>query len=161
MSQPQPKKPTRAELTEQKHRLVRGLINEQIRPGEIKRLFAQQFKTTPRAAERFITAVYQQIRAETGRHPEDLKADSYAFWQARASGKLPDGTVVPERDRQRARENLDRILGVYAPVKVAPTDTAGQDLPPAPARKLTLKELEAELAQFATEIQPGTDPGAN
>jgi hypothetical protein len=143
----QPKKPSRAELSEQKLRVVRGMINEQIRRSEIKRVFAATYKCSGRTAERFIAEAYEQLRAESDKSLEEHRSDSFAFWQSRAAN-----SKLPERERMRARENLDKLSGVYAAVKVAPTNTAGQDLPVEATGRLTMKELDAVLDQFATDM---------
>lgn len=119
-----PKPTTKAQLAEQKRRLVRMMIDKRKTVGEIKRLFATQFKVTPRAAERFITEAYRQIREEVGRDPGDHRADSYTFWQ-----QIVANEKAPLKDRMRAQENLDRILGNHAPTKTAATDLNGNDVP--------------------------------
>lgn len=160
-------RPSRSELTAQKMRLVRGLINKQISHGQIKRLFASHFNCSPRAAERFITAVYAEIRKQTDRPHEEHVADSYAYWQMRASVSDDDPTLTKaekaaiRRERDRARENLDRLLGVYAPTKIAATNTAGDNLPPEPPGRLTIRDLDAALDKFAADMGLGADQGAD
>ena len=160
-----PKKPTRTELTEQKRRVVRGLINAQARHSEIKRTFAAQYGATPRAAERFIQQVYEQIREETARSIDDHRLDAYAYWQDRAGVKklnTPGLTFeqkqIIERERDRARERLDKILGVDAPVKQAVTDTTGKDVPLDSGRRLTIAELDAELDKYAGGDKADPEP---
>lgn len=132
------KKPSRTDKTAEKMAFVREKINERARVSAIKKAFAEKFKTTPRAAERFITDVYAEIRLESGRKPEEHRQDSYAFWTARVSDMN-----LPMRDRMRAQEQLDKILGVHAPIKTAATDVSGKDV--VPERRLTLAELDEAL----------------
>ena len=145
--QPAKKKLTRAQLTADKLKTVREQIDKRVTPGDIKRQFATKYKTTPRAAERFITEVYEHIRKEVGRDPADHKADAYTFWTA-----IVSDPVQPLKDRMRAQENLDRILGNHAPNKTATTDTTGKDV--TPDRRLTLTELDAALDRLAGEEEP-------
>lgn len=140
----EPKKPTRAELTDQKQRLVRLMIDKRTPVGEIKRLFAKQFGTTPRAAERFITEAYAQIRSEVGRDPAEHKADSYQFWL-----KIVMSDKAPLKDRMRAQENLDRILGNHAPIKTANTDQAGRDISPAKSFEELVTSLNSMMQETA------------
>ena len=133
-----PKPLSRTELTDQKLRLVRGLINKRTPVGEIKRLFAKHYGTTPRAAERFITDAYDQIRDEVNRDPTEHKADSYEFWR-----RIVANDALNLRERMRAQEQLDKILGTHAPMKTANTDTAGKDVEI--TKGLTSEEARTQL----------------
>ena len=139
------KSTTRAELTAEKMRLVRRLLNESLVDSEIKRAFAIQFKCQPRTAEPFITKVRAEIRDFLGRTIEDHRGDSYAFNSAVAGN-----TKLPMPVRQAANREVNKLLGLYAAVKVAPTTAAGIDLPQGTGRRLTIAELDAELDKFST-----------
>lgn len=153
---PKKKKKTRAETTAEKQRLVRKMIDERWFIATIKSAFAKQFGTTPRAAERFITEAYREIRETSEKPSEQHKADSVQFWT-----RIIQDPKSSKRERMQAQTNLDRVVGNYAPVKVAGTNTSGEDLPPLQLpRKLSRDELEVELSQFAREMQPESDQGA-
>ncbi len=150
MAVKKPKKPTREETTRLKTQFVRTLINEgKYSRGEIKRLFSKQFDVEPRAAERFMTAVYDEIRETLTDPPEQRRSVALSRWQSIYSNK-----TLPWAIRCRALENMDRIEGNHAPVKQAVTDTTGKDVPPDNSRRLTIAELDAELAKFATDDKP-------
>lgn len=138
----EPKK-TRQEQHQVKLRLVRALINEGMLPGEIKRRFAKQFDLTPRAAEKYMTEAYAQLREELG--SEDHKCRSFAFWSAQAADKS-----LSMRERFRAMENLDRVLGNHSPTKQATTDVTGRDVDT--AKDLTPSQAKAELLKLLGEL---------
>lgn len=144
-----PKSTTRAELSAEKMRLVRRLLNEALQYGEIKRAFALQFKCQPRSAEPFLTKVLAEIRAELGRTIEEHRGNSYAF-----NAAVAGNTKLPMPVRQAANREVNKLLGLYAAVKVAPTTVAGVDLPQDTGRRRTLTELDAELSKFATGAEP-------
>lgn len=145
MATPKKSKP-RTEATAEKLFFVRNLVNQRTPRGQIKKRFAEEFKCSPRSAEPFITKAIADIRAEMGKSLDEHKGDSYAFWDAIVSDTTRTDVV-----RMRAQENLDRLTGVAAPIKVAPTDSAGKDLPPQASRKRTLKELNADLDKLLEE----------
>lgn len=138
----EPKK-TRLEQHQVKLRLVRALINEGMLPGEIKRRFAKQFDLTPRAAEKYMTEAYSQLRAELG--SEEHKCRSYAFWSAQVAD-----TKNSLRERYRAQENLDRVLGNHSPTKQATTDVKGRDVET--AKDLTPTQAKAELLKLLGDL---------
>ena len=139
----------RAALSADKVRLVRGLLNQAVVYSEIKRAFAAQYKCKPRSAESFITKALAEIRAELGRSLEEHRGNSYAFNSAVAGN-----TKLPMPVRQAANREVNKLLGLYAAIKVAPTNIAGVDLPQDTGRRLTIAELDAELDRFATGSEP-------
>lgn len=143
------KSPSRAELSAKKIAFVRDKINEFALFSEIKKAFAVEFKCRGRSAEPFYTKALAEIRAELGRSLEEHRGNSYAFNSAVAGN-----TKLPMPVRQAANREVNKLLGLYAAIKVAPTNIAGVDLPQDTGRRLTIAELDAELDRFATGSEP-------
>ena len=142
------KKPEdRRDDTELKFAFVRALINKGRTNGEIKKACVKQFGCASRTAGDWINTVIAEMRADLGTDPIDRKAVSHSRWLS-----IYANEKAPLAVRCRALENLDKIEGNHAPVKQALTDTAGQDV--TPERRLTIAELDQELAKFAAEPEP-------
>jgi ATP/maltotriose-dependent transcriptional regulator MalT len=99
--------------------LMQGYPNSQI-----KATFYEQFSVSYRSVERYLSKARAQLRAQSGKPPEDHIAESLAFYTS-----ITRDTQAPYSARLRARENIDRLLGLRKPFKIAATDAAGNDLP--------------------------------
>lgn len=94
--------------------------------GDIKRLFARQFGGNPRSAEKYYTIAKREMIAELGINVNEMRGMSAEFYF-----RIAGNPNLPEVIRMRARENLDRLFGLHAPIKTAQTTTSGSDIPPA------------------------------
>jgi len=122
------------------------MVDSRANVADIKRAFAKMFGCSPRAAERFIQRVYEQIRQESGKATTDHKAEAYAFYSA-----IVGNTQNSVRDRVLAQKQLDKITGIAAPLKMANTDGEGRDV--------AVSTMSVEAAQAVIEaFQQGAKP---
>lgn len=130
--------------TELKYAFVRALLDRGRTNSEIKKACVKQFNCASRTAGYWINEVIAEMRECLDTDPLDRRATSHSRWLSIYTNDKATLAI-----RCRALENLDKIEGNHAPVKQALTDTAGKDVEP--ERRLTIAELDAELAKFATE----------
>lgn len=91
---------------------VRELLAKGHHDGEIRKLTAQKFGCAPRTVHRYLTTVRGNIREETGRDVTEMRGDSLEFYRGILTN--PNASV---RDKIRAREAMDKILGLNLPEK--------------------------------------------
>ena len=158
-------KPTR--VTDELISLAEDLLARRIAKGDVKRLLTARYlkdnpkgRISPRSLETVISAARAAILAGTGRDREEHRAESLALYQAviRAPG-------TSAKDRLRAQECIDRLLGLSAPLRHEVTGKDGAALPVANLAVLTdadLSILESIAARAADRPPPvglGGDPG--
>ena len=150
-----PARPTKA--TDELISLAEDLLARRFSKGDVKRLLTARYvkdnpkgRISPRTLEVVISAARANILGGTGRDREEHRAESLALYQSviRSPGVAP-------KDRIRAQECVDRLLGLSAPLKheVAGTVTHA----PADLSKLSDDELatyRAMLAKMTPVAQP-------
>lgn len=139
-----PKPPSRTEITKRKLNLARGLLERRIPISDVKRALVQEFSCSERSAQRFITKAYELLRLDSEKPREDHLSDSYAFYL----GIIRDASNST-RDRLRAQERIDKLLGLEAPLKLCATDQSGTDLN---QPSFTPAEIRAQLAQALEKV---------
>lgn len=89
--------------------LVRKLIQEGKYPSEIKRAMSKEFGIRPRVIEKYIAKAREQIRRDLGKTRIELQCEALEFYR----GIVAD-QKQPVQARLRAREQMDRMLGLHA-----------------------------------------------
>lgn len=89
------------------------LLAKGTRTGEVKRIIEEEFGIKRRSVEPYLRRAREAMRAETGKSVEDLRAESYAFYQSILAS--PDVTA---REKIKARERIDKLLGLDKPVMI-------------------------------------------
>lgn len=117
-------KPTKAEHRKRLE-LVRNLLGRGLYDGEIKAIVGKRYGIKFRTVQRYLARAREDIRRETGRDFETLRGEAYETYRSIVSDQ--DAKPI---ERIKARERIDRLMGLEAPTKVAPTTVAGEDLPP-------------------------------
>lgn len=129
---------------------------------QIKKAFKDKFGTGPRTVERYLTKARAILRAEAGKADEDHIAESYAFYKSILHHK--NSTI---REKTKAQECIDKLLGLRKPFKVAQTDAAGKDIPDdeLDARKrriiAAMERIKARDAMRSSSILDAMDPVDN
>lgn len=113
MAKKRAKKPTPEEKNT-RIEFARNLLGQAKYPSEIKRALSEEFGITTRSAERYITDAVKQVREGIERSDIDLVSEAISVYQEIIRSK--DST---DRDKIRARERIDKILGLEAPTRVA------------------------------------------
>lgn len=91
---------------------------------QIKATFSKEWTCSPRTVERYIIRARNMMLAESSTTNFDqLVSEAVMFWKSRMRDPK-----LPPREQSRARENLDKIFGLYKPTKVAVTDAQGNDV---------------------------------
>lgn len=134
------RKPTCAQHDE-RVTLCRNLLGLGYSDGQIKSVVTTAYGVSWRTVFRYLARAREQIREELGQDLESLRADAIEFYRgillsddARASEKI------------KARERMDKLLGLEAPMKVAETDSAGHDI-------FTEDEREQAIERLARRIE--------
>lgn len=147
--------------------LAEQALAQRLLKGDVKRLIRARFiqsnpgKTIcPRTLESIITAARKRLVELTGRTREDRINDSMLFYES-----MVRNSGAPVRDRIRAQESIDRLLGLNAPLR---HEVTGKDGDPLQVDLAALTDAElSTLEQLATRAQPdpstpagrGGDPG--
>ncbi len=105
-------------------RVVLELMGEGRPRGEIKKIVSSQLGIRPRSVERYMRLAQAHLRAEIGKAVIDLRSESYAFYM---SVQRNAGATVSEK--LKARQSIDRLLGVAVAQKHEVTIPAPQDIP--------------------------------
>ena len=101
------------------------------RDGEIKLTLSRKWGIARRTVEDYLAIARQQIRREIVQDKRTLQGNAIAFYRSILSDKK-----LPPLSRLRAQENIDRILGLHSPVRIAgelsvpaaPTSSAVPDI---------------------------------
>ena len=82
--------------------LGRGYHNSDIEPAITKK-----FEISHRSVERYITRARREMREEVENYLEHHRVDSFFFYRS-----VIENPKAVERDRIRARERIDKLLGL-------------------------------------------------
>lgn len=132
---------------------VMEMLNKRMRKSEIKRELKKRFNIQFRQAENYLREAKNRLIAIIQSNKDDLRADSYATYL----GIIEDPNSNA-RDKIRAQEAIDSLLGLKAPIKVAQTDTKGKDVGPTATAAERLAKLAAKLSGEPGESSPA-QPG--
>lgn len=113
---------SRRELAARKLQRVRELLELRLPLMDVKRMFAQEFACSQRSAERYIAKCYQSFRWDTEKSVDDQRAAAHAFYLG-----IARDTTNSTRDRLRAQERIDKLLGLEAPLQFRALDQSGRD----------------------------------
>lgn len=115
---------------------VTRMLNAGIYPGDIKRVVSKDNELSPRTIEGYLRRAREAKLAETGKPVEEHRSDSFAFYRSVVAD--PKATA---RDKIRAQQSIDRLLGLCQPVKV---DSSGVvvELDPDKLSKMTDAEIQ-------------------
>lgn len=136
---------------EERIEVARKLLSARMRHGDVKRYLKNTYGVATRQAETYIARARKLMREETGRPKDEHVADSYAFY----CSVIADPNAS-HKDKLRAQELLDKLLGLPVPFRIAQTDSKGNDLTPDAARA-EFDRIAAILRERArvAEAQPG------
>jgi len=106
-----------------------SLMASGLRKYEIKQKLREKYNVEFRTAERYMARARERILAGLRETRDDYRADAIAFYRS-----VIANAEAPVKDKIRAQEGLSRLLGLNAPLKVAQTDSDGNDISPDEAR---------------------------
>jgi hypothetical protein len=143
------RKPTTEEIAE-RIELCRSMLLRRVPKSTIKKAFRQRFGQDVDHAtiERYLTRAREAMLIDLTRGKQALRADSLAFYES----ILADPNA-PYRDRVRAQERIDKLMGLEDKSNQPPLEVVLGQLPPAIAHPL--RGLLAERVR-----PPGGGPGA-
>lgn len=134
------KKPTREELRERISLCVEMLSVKGWKKWQIKKAFREKYGSSARSVERYLAKARAILRSEYGKEDVDHSSESYAFYR----GVIQSQTSTV-REKLKAQENIDKLLGLRKPLKVANTDAAGNTIDP--------NDLEERKKRVAAAIE--------
>ena len=106
---------------ERRVQMVRKMLAARMTNGEIKRIASTQFGTSPRTVEEYIRRARALMLAEIGKSVEEHRSDAYALYCS-----IIANPNTPDRERIKAQERIDKLLGLESPVKFTQTDMTGK-----------------------------------
>jgi hypothetical protein len=134
--------------TRRRVRFVMMLLAQGKSRAYIHEFFRNNYQLTVRTAERYIARARKKMVDDVDLPKEELRAISVACY-----ANILDDETATNKDKISARTRMDRLLGLEAPIKVAHTDSLGNDPLREAARGMTDEELykaRERLAQIAT-----------
>ena len=150
-SPPQPRVRTSPQRSEQIVRLIKKMIGRGSFISEIKTAIAEEFQLSRRSVERYLTRARREMLDEVEQNLEHHRADSLFFYRS-----VIDSPKSTERDRLRARERIDRLLGLDT--KATPRKKAWlRKLTPEVIRNMSSEELEATRQRVIREREQSPD----
>lgn len=129
-----------AEL-EERVELVRTLLCSRYPKYKIKRLLKERYDVCPRTVENYLARARRELVEATGQGKDEHVADAYAFYLS-----ILENRETATRDKLKAQERMDKLLGLEMPQKFAATDTRGNDLN-ADERRSRIAEIVDVLRQ--------------
>ncbi|WP_298861937.1 hypothetical protein [uncultured Gimesia sp.] len=149
---PSPTKPKRRQRrTKEQRTLILRLIKKMIGLGkyasEIKTAIADQFQLSPRSVERYLSSARREMRQRLETPLEQHRADSFYFYRS-----IIDSPESNTRDRIRARERIDKLLGTDSATPFKP-DPWVEGLSPEDIKNMTDEELEAAYQRISKEVR--------
>ncbi len=108
--------------------VVRQMLLLRYTKAEIKQSIAAKYGLKQRQTCRYIRWAQTILRAESKQDKADHVAEAYGFYLS-----ITKDTTASARDRLRAQERIDKLLGLESPTKYAQTDSDGNDVSPAEA----------------------------
>lgn len=100
-----------AEL-EQRIEFTALLLGKALPKSVVKKQLILRYKVSARQCETYISRARALLVAWSGRSRDEHRVDSAAFWLS-----VIQDLSSSEQARLRARENLDKLYGLYAPVE--------------------------------------------
>jgi hypothetical protein len=123
--------------------------------SQIKSAFRERYPgTSSRTLERYLAAARKRLLAADGKTVEERRAESRAFYEA----ILRNESAAP-RDRLYARERIDRLYGLDAPRKIAPTDPTGVNPYAGLDKDELIRQIIIRTTRAVDEVE-NTDPEA-
>ena len=138
---------------------TRDLLEQGLSDWSIKKDLAPQFGCSRRTVGRYLTIVRRQIRAEFDpSRIEDHRHDSLAFWRAQYADKKN-----PPHSRQRAREQADKLMGIYTPTLEVNQNVVPESLKSSIGELIDQRLSPEELAKLAAAMEiigklPSSEP---
>ena len=105
-------KPITRKVHSQRVLQAKRLIERGWYDGEIKIAIAEKEGCSRRTVERYIALARKMIQASTGRSVEELRRDAIAVYRGVVRKSTDD------KNRLRAQERIDKLLGLEAPAVV-------------------------------------------
>lgn len=115
-------RPTKAEK-QFRIELAAEMLAKGYSKASIKKTFRERWKLSARTIERYLQRARDMMLSESNLSIDELTAESVLFWKSRMRDPK-----LPPREQSKARENLDKIFGLYKPQKLAITNSAGDDI---------------------------------
>lgn len=131
---------TEAEVQKRVDECLRMMIARETK-AQIKRTMRERYGADRATVERYLSTAREHLLIEIGETRDWMRAQSLAVYSQVI--RSPDAS---HRDKIRAQAQIDKLLGLAAPVKFAATDVQGHDLPPDEARD-RLSALAATIAE--------------
>ena len=115
-------------------RLVKKMLGMGKYSSDIKQAVAQEFKLSRRSVERYLKRARQEMVYRMQIEPDVHRAEAYYFYRS-----VINNPEAHPREQLRARERMDKLLGLDIPAK-----THGEsDLSPAELQAMSDEEFEA------------------
>ncbi len=108
---------------QQRVELVRQMLLMRYSKAEIKQSISRKYGIKHRMVNRYVRRAQDIMLAESRQDRSDHVAEAYGFYLAITKNK-----EASDRDRLRAQERIDKLLGLESPTKYAHTDAAGNDV---------------------------------
>jgi hypothetical protein len=136
---------TKAEV-EERVEFMAFLLARRLPHAALKRQFRKKYGAglAARTVAAYASRAREAIIAETGKSRVQHALESLAFWESIVSG--PDATL---RERMDAQREIDSLLGLHAPVKIAPTMPDGEK----PYASLSDEQLNQEILELQAELR--------
>ena len=119
----------------------RELLEGHWTKGEIKRWFFEQHKVTARTVESYLKSAREEMLLEIADTRDFHRSQSLSLYRS-----ILKNESASLKDKIIAQRQIDHLLGLHAPWKVAQTDAQGRDLPPDEARD-RLSALASGIAE--------------
>jgi hypothetical protein len=127
----------------------RALLERHLTKSEIKKAITAKYDVDGRTVERYLSRARDLIVLEISETRDYFRSQSLAVY--RSVLKNPDATL---KEKILAQRQIDHLLGLHSPWKVAQTDTNGRDIPPDEARD-RLSSLASRVAERIREAGVG------
>jgi hypothetical protein len=123
-------KPTKEQLEERIER-TREMLASGLQKRVIKRRLAKRYGVNPRTCETYLARARELIVQASGRARPEWRAESLAFYESVIADRL-----ASTRDKVKARERIDKLLGLEDKSTGNPLEEILATLPPDLARAL-------------------------
>jgi len=94
-------------------------------PSDIKRVIASKYEMSPRSVEGYISRARADLLEQIGIRTEEHRANAYGFYRSMMKNKK-----LAPKDRLKAQERIDRLLGLESAQKHEVTGKDGAELYP-------------------------------
>lgn len=115
-------KPTRAEYRERVD-ICRQLLCAHQTDGAIKKAVAVRYDISTRSVERYLRRARDILLDEINKTPDEMRSMSYETYR-----KIISDPNAHQHNIIAAQKQMDKLFGLNGPIKVAQTDTEGNDL---------------------------------